>query len=365
MAGIGVWLIGARGSVATTVITGAAAIRAGLAGPDGCVTETPGFPRVLPPISDLVFGGHELVETSLRKQAERLSAAGVLPPSLPALLADELDAADARVRPGNAPIPALIEDLTGFRRRHALERVVVVNLSSTEPRPADDPRHHDLATLDPNSLPASSRYAYAAFRAGCGYVEFTPSTGPALPALAHLALAERVPFAGRDGKTGETLLKTVLAPMFADRGLRVRSWSGLNLLGGGDGATLADPAARDSKQRSKQRALDAILGPGTEGQTHIDYVAGLGEWKTAWDHVSFDGFLGTGMSLQFTWQGCDSALAAPLVLDLVRLTARAHQRGRYGPLPDLGYFFKDPLHSAEHRLSAQYERLRAFAEELV
>jgi myo-inositol-1-phosphate synthase len=97
---------------------------------------------------------------------------------------------------------------------------------------------------------------------------------------------------------------------------------------------------------------------------HIDYVPDLGEWKTAWDHISFEGFLGTRMTLQFTWQGCDSALAAPLVLDLARLTARAHMAGEVGPLGPLAFFFKDPVASSEHRLAQQYEDLRTWATQL-
>jgi myo-inositol-1-phosphate synthase len=174
-------------------------------------------------------------------------------------------------------------------------------------------------------------------------------------------VARRLPWAGNDGKTGETLVKAALAPMFASRALLVRSWAGTNLLGGGDGATLADPAAAASKTASKQRSLGELLGYGVDGTTHIDYVPDLGDWKTAWDHVSFEGFLGVRMSLQFTWQGCDSALAAPLVLDLARLVARAHEIGEVGPVGAFGFFFKDPAGTAEHRLAAQYEALRGWA----
>ena len=131
--------------------------------------------------------------------------------------------------------------------------------------------------------------------------------------------------------------------MFAMRNLRVRSWSGLNLLGGGDGANLADPAANAAKVASKQRVLGDALGYQPEGTSRIDYVEEIGDFKTAWDLVTFAGFLGTGMRVEFTWHGCDSALAAPLVLDLARLTAAAHRAGRAGPLPELGFFFKDPL----------------------
>jgi myo-inositol-1-phosphate synthase len=101
-----------------------------------------------------------------------------------------------------------------------------------------------------------------------------------------------------------------------------------------------------------------------DGTTHIDYVPRMGEWKTAWDHVVFEGFLGVQMTMQFTWQGCDSALAAPLVIDLARLVARAHQAGESGPLPALGFFFKDPIGTSEHRLVPQYLMLCRWVEEL-
>jgi myo-inositol-1-phosphate synthase len=98
-----------------------------------------------------------------------------------------------------------------------------------------------------------------------------------------------------------------------------------------------------------------------EGEVHIDFVPDLGDWKTAWDHIRFRGFLGVPMVLQFVWQGCDSALAAPLVLDLARFVARAQQLGRAGPLAELGFYFKDPVASDEHRLSAQFDALRRWA----
>ncbi len=192
-------------------------------------------------------------------------------------------------------------------------------------------------------------------------MDFTPSTGARLPALAALAAERGLPYAGHDGKTGETLLKSVLAPMFAMRHLAVRSWSGTNLLGGGDGATLADPAANAAKVGSKQRVLAETLGYLPQGGTRIEYVEELGDFKTAWDLVTFAGFLGTGMRMEFTWHGCDSALAAPLVLDLARLTAAAHAAGRHGPLTELAFFFKDPLGATGHALGEQWTVLRDFA----
>ncbi|HYT10453.1 MAG TPA: inositol-3-phosphate synthase, partial [Mycobacteriales bacterium] len=304
---------------------------------------------------------------------------GVLPRALVQAVRDELRAVDAEVRPGyeagaaggqRRAASALAADLQDFRRRHELARVVVVNVSSTEPPAAPHPATASLAELESTLdggvpvLPASAVYAYAALSAGCPYVDFTPSVGARLPALAELAARERLPWAGNDGKTGETLVKAALAPMFAARALRVRSWAGTNLLGGGDGANLADPEVAASKLASKGGLLATVLGHPVTAPLHIDHVPDLGEWKTAWDHVSFEGFLGARMSLQFTWQGCDSALAAPLVLDLARLVARAHEAGETGPLGALGFFFKDPVGTDEQRLEAQYELLTRWAGEL-
>ncbi|MEU2165658.1 inositol-3-phosphate synthase [Streptomyces chengbuensis] len=358
----GVWLIGARGSVATTAITGCAAVTAGLHPATGMVTETPPFAAAaLPSLSSLVFGGHDTTACPLPKRAEHLAAGGVLPHGLPTALRAELSAVDEEIRTGG-PLPgdnrsdaelvtAFAADITAFVRRHDLARAVVVNVASTEPAPAPDSAR----------LPASSLYAAAAVEAGSPYVNFTPSTGLRTAALEDAARAAGLPHAGRDGKTGQTLLRSVLAPMFVQRALTVRAWSGTNLLGGGDGAALADPAAAAAKNAGKERVLADTLGTTPEGEVHIDDVPALGDWKTAWDHIAFDGFLGTRMVLQTTWQGCDSALAAPLVLDLARLTARAHEAGLSGPLPQLAFYFKDPDPGAPAALADQYATLLAFA----
>ncbi|MFI6333933.1 inositol-3-phosphate synthase [Streptomyces sp. NPDC050535] len=360
---VGVWLIGARGSVATTVVAGCAAVTAGLHGPTGMVTETGVFSGCdLPPLSSLVFGGHDTVDCPLPKRAEALAAGGVLPHGLPSAVSAELAAADREIRPGGpAPgdtrdpaelIAAFAADMLDFVRRCGLDRAVVVNVASTEPAPTGD------------ALPASSLYAAAALSAGCPYVNFTPSTGLHHPALASLAESSGLPYAGRDGKTGQTLLRSVLGPMFAQRALTVRAWSGTNLLGGGDGASLADPAAAAAKNAGKERVLADTLGAAPEGEVHIDDVPALGDWKTAWDHIAFDGFLGTRMILQTTWQGCDSALAAPLILDLARLASRAHDAGLSGPLSELAFYFKDPVGEAPAGLGEQYVALAALAERL-
>ncbi|WP_416970055.1 inositol-3-phosphate synthase [Streptomyces sp. 4F14] len=411
MPDVGVWLIGARGSVATTAVAGCAAVTAGLRPPAGLVTEKPEFADAgLPPLTSLVFGGHDISDTPLVKRAEQLAAEGVLPVGLAAAVESELAAADREIRagwvrgsgvaggvraepggagtvhagaepgtgdayetprpsaPGDADagpkdpsallerdeqhVAALAADIQDFVRRRGLARAVVVNVASTE------------AASDGAALPPSSLYAAAALRAGCPYVNFTPSTGLHHPALAGLAEASGLPYAGRDGKTGQTLLRSVLGPMFNRRALEVRSWSGVNLLGGGDGAALADPGAAAAKNAGKERVLADTLGTVPEGRVHIDDVPALGDWKTAWDHIAFDGFLGTRMTLQTTWQGCDSALAAPLILDLARLLLRAHERGLSGPLPALAFFFKDPVGEAPAGLEEQWAELAGFAREL-
>ncbi|GGQ54488.1 inositol-3-phosphate synthase [Streptomyces althioticus] len=364
----GVWLVGARGSVATTAVVGCAAVAAGLHPPAGMVTETPDFATSgLPSPASLVFGGHDTVDCPLPKRAEHLAEGGVLPHGLPDAVHAELVAADREIRSGGPTLrdsdtgPARTDDdwidvfaadIRDFADRNDLAGTVVVNVASTEPAPAA------------GALPPSSLYAAAALRAGCGYVNFTPSTGLHHPALAELAASAGVPYAGRDGKTGQTLLRSVLGPMFQQRALAVRAWSGTNLLGGGDGAALADPAAAAAKNAGKERVLTDTLGAAPEGEVHIDDVPALGDWKTAWDHVAFDGFLGSRMILQTIWQGCDSALAAPLVLDLARLLLRAGQKGITGPLGELGFYFKDPVGDGPASLGEQYTELKRFAARL-
>ena len=164
---------------------------------------------------------------------------------------------------------------------------------------------------------------------------------------------------GCDGKTGETLVKSALAPMFAMRHLPVLSWIGQNVLGNRDGAVLSDPATRSAKIRSKDKTAKVLIGDEAVTKVSIDYVPSLSDWKIAWDFVHFRGFLGTKMSLQFTWQGADSALAAPLIIDLARLMALEHRRGHAGAMKHLAFFFKDPMETTEFNLFAQWQALLA------
>jgi myo-inositol-1-phosphate synthase len=166
---------------------------------------------------------------------------------------------------------------------------------------------------------------------------------------------------GCDGKTGETLLKSVLAPMFQERNLRVMSWVGHNIFGNLDGKVLDDPVHKKAKLASKDHLLGEILGYRPQTLVSIEYIESLGDWKTAWDHVHFRGFLGTPMTLQFIWQGCDSLLAAPLVLDLVRFTELAWRRGEVGRLGFLASFFKSPYGVREQDFARQFQMLEAWA----
>ncbi len=373
----GVWLVGAAGSLGVTTVLGARAMAQGMVAPIGLVTETPDFERLaLPALPELVFGGHEVRGQSVAAAARDHSGlGGFLPRELVEALGDELEAYQAEIRPGtlrgasaavrgfageaNAPMDAtdeaaaerLADDLRSFRDRHGLGRVVVVNVASTEPRGVDAPASGE-------ALPASTLYALAAARADCPYVNFTPSLGADCPAASAAFEAAELPHAGADGKTGETLVKSALAPMFAARALEVMSWSGQNLLGNLDGRVLADPASKESKVRSKSAVLSDVLGYEPESRVGIDYVGSLGDWKVAWDFIHFRGFLGVPMRMQFVWEGCDSILAAPLVLDLARLMGWAHSRGERGPVDWLGAFFKAPLGVGPAGLSDQIRRLR-------
>jgi myo-inositol-1-phosphate synthase len=175
--------------------------------------------------------------------------------------------------------------------------------------------------------------------------------------MIRLAEQQGVPVMGSDGKTGETLVKSVLAPMFAMRNLKVLSWEGFNILGNQDGKVLKSPENKESKIQSKDHLLPKILGYTPHSSVHINYVPSLDDQKTAWDFIHFEGFLETKMSLQFIWQGFDSILAAPLVLDLIRLTDKALERGESGTMPHLYCFFKSPLDEDSHDLVSQFKKL--------
>ncbi|MFO1050892.1 MAG: inositol-3-phosphate synthase [Planctomycetota bacterium] len=394
---LGVWLFGALGGLATTVVTGARAMARGLAEARGLVSATPlvdGLP--LASLDQLVFGGHEVRQGSPLESAREIARSnGSLPLPVVETLKKDLDAYGARIRLGTlanagrtirklagagdeAPTKTLreqldtvIADIREFMLREKLTRCVCVNLCSTEPKLAPAAAHKTLAALeraiDQDQVKAvrpTTLYALAAARLGLPFVHFTPSDAALLPATRALFVENGVPFAGRDGKTGETLVKTALAPLFRYRDLRVLSWQGYNMLGDRDGVVLADDENKATKVESKDKVLAKVLGYAPHSKVGIDYVPSLGDLKTAWDFIHFEGFLGFRMSLQFTWQGCDAILAAPLVLDLVRLIDLAHRLGEKGAMADFAVFFKQPIGSEEQDLHRQWEMLGAWLQRM-
>jgi myo-inositol-1-phosphate synthase len=390
---VGLWLVGAKGGVATTVMTGLAGLRTGAVPPVGLVTACEPFDRLgLVDFADIVVGGHDIRTGSLTAEARRMwTESRAITPDILDAAAPFLAEVEARLRPGTvvaagdriaglADLPGAVvvetprqavdrarRDIEDFAKTERLRHVVVVNVASTEPPPAL-PIPRDFSEIEPLlddparcPLPTSSLYFLAAAEAGASYVNFTPSAGATPEALQRLAVDRGVAHAGCDGKTGETLLKSVLAPMFAARNLEVMSWVGHNIFGNMDGKVLDDPRNKAAKVKSKDHLLASILGYPPQTHVSIEYIRSLGDWKTAWDHVHFKGFLGTPMTLQFTWQGCDSILAAPLVLDLFRLVERARRAGESGALTWLACFFKSPIGVDDQDFSRQVALLHDWA----
>ena len=385
---LGVWLFGAYGGLATTVVVGARAIAKGLSEPQGLTTDTD-IAADIPwrPIDRMVFGGHEIRRSDYASAAAEIhSKTGTLPPELIRKLKRDLTTQSKNVVTGVLPnagatieqlaegkqkkatlrqqIAQIQRDIRAFQKRHKLDRVVCVNLTSTEPNLRLGAAHKTLAAferaLDKDNQKAvrpSALYAYAAGSLGLPFVHFTPSNSALTPAIEELFAQHDTPFMGCDGKTGETLVKSALAPMFKYRNLRVLTWQGYNILGDRDGRVLSDSENKKSKVDSKDALLPSILGYPLHTHVGIDYVPSLHDLKTAWDFVHFEGFLGFKMALQFIWQGCDAILAAPLVLDLIRFADLAAERGESGPMPHLACFFKQPFGVAEHDLHRQWHML--------
>jgi myo-inositol-1-phosphate synthase len=377
---VGIWFVGAHGGVASTAALGIAALSRGLVDTTSLVTATPLFEQLpLVGFKELIVGGHDIRRSSYRQDDSVIQAC------LP-----DLERWSTNVRPGTvlgagATIGKLVDlpevnkvatprqaveriqaDLNEFRQKQRLDTMIVANVASTEPPLDLDDRFSTIArfkaALDAKNaaIPASTLYGWAALDLGIPYVNFTPSLGTTFPAAIELARERRTVTCGKDGKTGETLMKTVLAPMFAMRNLKVLSWVGHNIFGNRDGIVLDDPANKESKVRTKDQVVSSILGYKPQSHVSIEYIESLDDWKTAWDHIHFKGFLNTKMILQFLWQGCDSLLAAPLLLDILRLTDLSQRRGETGVLSHLACFFKSPMGCEEHDFFKQMRMLEAY-----
>lgn len=391
---IGLWMVGAHGGVATSVAVGLSALRQGLIKPIGLVSATPQFSDLpLAAWDEWILGGHEIRRTTALQSARELARTSrAFSEQLVDQCQPDLEHLDTCVRPGivrnvgntirqlmspgyareagsaRELINLLQADWDEFVAREELEQVIVVNLASTEPPVARESLPANVTELQASletadcPLPASSLYAIAAIERRHPFVNFTPSLGSDLPAIDQLARQQAAVHIGRDGKTGETFLKSVLAPAFAARNLEIMSWVGHNIFGNLDGVVLNDPVNKATKVASKDKLLGEILGYTPQTLVSIEYIQSLGDWKTAWDHIHFRGFLETPMLMQFTWQGCDSILAAPLVLDLARFSELAARRGTVGTLDFLASFFKSPQGSETHHFFEQFARLQAWAE---
>lgn len=389
----GVYLIGALGSIASMAVAGALALKKNLAPTTGMVTCSEIFDGVdLVEPGSLVFGGCDI-----RSAVNSRDIFEKMIPVAPGILLEikaELEefqhnvdsgcakncgeAIEKLAGPENAKGKSLEEEigymrgcLQAFRRKYSLDEVIVVNLASTEPPLKLEACHFELesfqkvlAANEREKVRASTLYSCAAIMEECAYINFTPSNGALPPALVQLAAQKGAPVMGNDGKTGETLVKSALAPMFACRNLEVMSWEGFNILGNMDGQILNHSGNRESKIRTKDQVLSKILGYSPHTTVSIGYVPSLDDQKTAWDFIHFRGFLGAKMSLQFTWQGYDSILAAPLVLDLVRLAELAKRRGEGGVMTHLASFFKAPVGVEKHALPDQFLMLADYAEAL-
>lgn len=364
-------------------------MKKGLVPRNGMLTEGPIGKQInLMPLESMVFGGWDL-------RHENAYDAAISHQAVPRHLLDEVKSELSEIKPwagvasakflhtmaGRNLVAAggyreelkiLEGNIEAFSRQNRLDRVVMVNLTSTEKYCEVEDVHQTIpafeAGLDANDprISPAMKYLYLACKMGIPHCNFTPSLSK-IPALERLAETRMVPIAGEDGKTGQTLLKTVLAPAFAIRQLKVDGWYSTNILGNNDGLVLNDPGSNKAKVNSKQGVLDNMLGYAVPNhQVHIHYYPPRGDAKEAWDNIDVAGFLGERMQIKVNFLCKDSILAAPLVIDLVRLLDFAKRQGARGIQRQLSLFFKAPYHAEEeepvHNLFLQYEALKEWVE---
>jgi len=362
---VGIAVIGLNGAVATTAAAGIAMIRAGsndLSGLPLASRDVDGMAAY----RDLHFGGWDLShddlataalkhgvlsESELANGASSLSDMRPWPAVGSTDFCANIDGANKIAAPGHrAAVQHIQDDLARFKTEQNLDRVVMINLASTE-RKAD--LGADALTsvegfergldADDAAISPAMLYAYAAIASDTPYANFTPSVAADVAPLAELARQRRVPIAGKDGKTGQTLLKTVIAPALRDRALHVDGWFSTNILGNSDGLALDDPKSLASKVDTKKSVLDQILGyPVEDHIIMIHYYKPRGDNKEAWDNIDLTGFLGQKMQLKLNFLCKDSVLAAPLAIEIARCLALAQTRGEGGVQDQMGIFFKMP-----------------------
>jgi len=403
---LGVLLVG-LGAVSTTFIAGVHAIRKQLAKPIGSLTQlgtirlgkrseyrTPPIREFVPlaQLDDLVFGAWDIFEDNAYDAAVH---AGVIETPLLERLRPELEAIrplpavfDRRyvkrldgpnVKRGRCKrdlIDQLRGDIRSFTQENSLDRLVIVWCASTEAYLSECPAHASLEAFeraldeDDEAIRPSMLYAYAALQEGVPFANAAPNLGVDVPALLELASERQVPVAGKDLKTGQTLLKTIIAPGLKSRLLGVSGWYSTNILGNRDGEVLDDPDCFRTKEVSKKGVLDHILQPQLYPdlygnlchQVQINYYPPRGDNKEGWDNIDLFGWLNYSMQLKINFLCRDSILAAPLVLDLALFLDLAARAGRHGIQEWLSFYFKSPMHARdvypEHDLSIQLKKLR-------
>ncbi len=399
-------LLPGLGAVSTTLIAGVHLIRKGLAKPFGSVTQMQKlrlgkrtnprhtFIKDLVPLAgldDLAFGGWDIFTDDAYEAARK---AGVLTPEALAPVKGELetvepmsavfdrewvknlDGPNVKKAPTKMHLAEkLVEDIAAFRKSTGAARAVMVWCGSTEVYAQQKPVHETLASfekgLKENSpdIPPSMIYAYAAIASGTPYANGAPNLSVDVPALMEMARARGVPIAGKDFKTGQTLMKTIIAPGLKARMLGLQGWFSTNILGNRDGEVLDDPGSFRSKEVSKASVLDAILQPDLYPELYgdyfhkvrIEYYPPRGDAKEGWDNIDIVGWLGQPMQIKIDFLCRDSILAAPVVLDLILFLDLAGRAGLSGVQEWLSFYFKSPMSrpdlKPEHDLFVQHLKL--------
>jgi len=403
---LGILLVG-LGAVSTTLIAGVEAVRMGLARPIGSLTQmgtirlgkrtdarAPKIKDLIPlaELDDLAFGAWDIFPDDAYEAAMK---AGVLEHTLLQKLESKLRqikpmeaAFDQRyVRRLSGPnvkagenkmrlAEALISDIEGFRKEEGCSRLVMIWCASTEAHLELSEEHRSIehleAAMRENSpmIPPSMIYAYASLRTGTPFANASPNLCVDVPALMELAKKMGVPIAGKDLKTGQTLLKTVIAPALKARLLGLKGWYSTNILGNRDGEVLDDPESFKTKEESKLGVLEYILQPDLYPDLYkdfshivrINYYPPRGDNKEGWDSIDIFGWLGYPMQIKVNFLCRDSILAAPLVLDLALFLDLAKRSGMRGIQEWLSFYFKSPMTAPglypEHDLFIQLMKLK-------
>ena len=365
---LGVMIVGLGGAVATTAVAGTELLKIGAIGREGLpLAEAPqNLVGELANYEQIVFGGWDLSGDDLAQAAathnvltlqQFQSVSQVLSQIKPLPAVGSVDfcaniACDHVTIAENhrEAIEILRENIRDFKIANECDTVVIINLASTEKY--FDKSAATFATLkyleqalDANArdIPPALLYAYAAIAEAAPYGNFTPSTAADVPAMVEFAKQKGVPVAGKDGKTGQTMMKTVIAPGLKSRALKIEGWFSTNILGNRDGLALSDPDSLKSKVKTKGSVLDDMLGYVVEDHiVDIRYYKPRGDNKEAWDNIDITGFLGQPMQIKVNFLCKDSILAAPLAIEIARCLDLAKRRGEGGVCEALSVFFKLP-----------------------